>query len=252
MGCAECARLSTLAWNARDQLAPPKVKAPSARSIARSQGLARYFTGEPCKRGHIAERYVDKATCVECDVARRKTEDGARKKREQDRRYHAENAEAMRRKAKDWRKANPELASARSKAWALANPEKKKAGRQRWYFKDPSRQRELAKRWEENNPERHRASRAARNQMRRARKRGAEGSHTADEVNAILAAQGCKCAYCNADLRKVARHLDHIVALARGGSNDKSNLQWLCAPCNRAKGAKDPILFAQERLGRLL
>lgn len=26
----------------------------------------RYFTGKPCKRGHVAERYVSTRTCVEC------------------------------------------------------------------------------------------------------------------------------------------------------------------------------------------
>jgi len=26
----------------------------------------RYFTGKPCRRGHISERYASNATCVEC------------------------------------------------------------------------------------------------------------------------------------------------------------------------------------------
>lgn len=31
------------------------------------QGLTRYFTGKPCSKGHIAERYTCKSTCVTCD-----------------------------------------------------------------------------------------------------------------------------------------------------------------------------------------
>lgn len=31
-----------------------------------SLGLPRYFTGRPCKRGHIAERRIDNQTCVAC------------------------------------------------------------------------------------------------------------------------------------------------------------------------------------------
>ena len=33
---------------------------------AREKGLKRYFTGKPCKNGHIAERLVRGATCVAC------------------------------------------------------------------------------------------------------------------------------------------------------------------------------------------
>jgi len=42
---------------------------PSAiisRKAAFAQGLVRYFTGTPCKQGHIAERYVSTGSCIEC------------------------------------------------------------------------------------------------------------------------------------------------------------------------------------------
>lgn len=28
--------------------------------------VGRYFTGKPCKRGHVAERYLSTRGCVEC------------------------------------------------------------------------------------------------------------------------------------------------------------------------------------------
>jgi hypothetical protein len=34
-------------------------------------------------------------------------------------------------------------------------------------------------------------------------------------------------------------HIDHIVPVARGGTNDLSNLQFLCRSCNSAKGASN-------------
>ena len=36
------------------------------RADALAQGLKRYFTGEPCKRGHVALRYAHSGICVLC------------------------------------------------------------------------------------------------------------------------------------------------------------------------------------------
>lgn len=35
---------------------------------AKAAGVSRYFTGQVCKRGHIAERYSPSGLCVECAV----------------------------------------------------------------------------------------------------------------------------------------------------------------------------------------
>lgn len=37
-----------------------------SRSEAKEKGLKRYFTGKPCKKGHVSERYVSTAICCEC------------------------------------------------------------------------------------------------------------------------------------------------------------------------------------------
>ena len=37
-----------------------------SREIAKAQGLKRYFTGHPCGRGHVAERFVADGRCVQC------------------------------------------------------------------------------------------------------------------------------------------------------------------------------------------
>lgn len=33
---------------------------------AKEKGLTRFFTGEPCRRGHVAERYTSNQCCVQC------------------------------------------------------------------------------------------------------------------------------------------------------------------------------------------
>jgi hypothetical protein len=37
-----------------------------SRTEARNLGLKRYFTGRPCRKGHIAERFVFTANCFQC------------------------------------------------------------------------------------------------------------------------------------------------------------------------------------------
>ncbi|HEY1035521.1 MAG TPA: hypothetical protein VGE09_11130 [Pseudoxanthomonas sp.] len=37
-----------------------------SRADARAAGLSLYFTGQPCKRGHVASRFVRDAQCREC------------------------------------------------------------------------------------------------------------------------------------------------------------------------------------------
>lgn len=44
-----------------------------------------------------------------------------------------------------------------------------------------------------------------------------------------------KCRYCGSTKNL---EVDHIIPLARGGTSDMSNLQTLCADCNRRKWAK--------------
>ena len=38
----------------------------SERSEAIAAGLTRYFTGKPCPKGHVSDRYTARCVCVEC------------------------------------------------------------------------------------------------------------------------------------------------------------------------------------------
>lgn len=89
---------------------------------------------------------------------------------------------------------------------------------------------------------------------RRARKKNATGTHTKQDIQALVFLQKGKCAACRVKLLlegKGKYHIDHIISLAKGGTNDKYNLQILCPSCNLSKHAKDPIEWAQKN-GRLL
>lgn len=79
-----------------------------------------------------------------------------------------------------------------------------------------------------------------------ARKKGAEGNHTAAEWLALRDWFGTQCLCCSATSRLEA---DHVIPLDRGGSDDISNIQPLCRSCNASKGTqttdyRDPDLLA--------
>ena len=62
---------------------------------------------------------------------------------------------------------------------------------------------------------------------------------TAKQRNSIFERCEGKCAYCAGQLLyNDPWHIDHIVPLAKGGSNDESNLTLACALCNVKKRDK--------------
>lgn len=79
-----------------------------------------------------------------------------------------------------------------------------------------------------------------RNQNRRSKRVGGDGKHTLDEIEFIMELQDHKCASCGVALDDSNKHLDHILPLALGGSNEIKNLQWLCKFCNISKSASHP------------
>ena len=189
------------------------------RAEARAQGLKRYFTGQPCARGHVAERFVAGNKCHSCAA-----EDTAK-----------------------WRSNNQELWKASNRASKQRHQRKYNALQREAYKADPEPFRQAWARYYERAKPYHLARASEAGHARRAIEKGCGGRHTASDLRNILKAQGHRCGYCRCDLRKTEKNIDHIVPLARGGSNDRTNLQYLCAFCNKSKGAKDPIDFARER-----
>lgn len=79
-----------------------------------------------------------------------------------------------------------------------------------------------------------------RNQKRRSKRNGEDGEHTLDEIEFIMEMQNHKCVSCGVHLDETNKHLDHILPLTLGGSNEAKNLQWLCKFCNICKSASHP------------
>lgn len=195
------------------------------RKAARKTGSSRYFTGHPCPRGHIADRFVSTRACVRCVREKKKAALDPARERARARRLYRLNQAAIDAKNRQWAINNPEAVTRVKRRWHLENPMKVKESKQRWVRENPEKAREYFRR-------------------RHARLKGAPGSHTVEEAHAILVDQGFRCAnpFCRADLRTHKRHLDHIRPLtprdarAAPGANSADNLQWLCWPCNASKG----------------
>lgn len=197
-----------------------------SRRQAIALGLKHYFTGEPCKRGHVCERKTDCGGCVEC----KRLQVAANKERyaANTRAWKSLNRDRVAAQARVRRAANPEIKRARDRAFRFANRERMNAAQ---------RARRAA------NPERTRAHYS----LRRARKRNAPGTYTAADIAWLREAQKGKCFYC---CRKLGKdyHVDHFIPLAKGGTNDRSNLRLAHPQCNLSKGAKLP----EEFLGVLI
>lgn len=164
------------------------------------------------------------------------------KKREYDRMYRAANIGKVLLRAKLWSRANPD-----KRRRIVANYYMRhKSAIRRYHAERYAQNRERllgrSKAWQKANRD---AVRAAGNR-RRARMMNAPGNYTANDIKRLYISQRGRCACCRASIAK-GYHVDHIVPLARQGSNFSFNLQLLCPRCNLSKNAKDPIEFMQSR-----
>lgn len=79
---------------------------------------------------------------------------------------------------------------------------------------------------------------------RRARIKGAGGSHTKAEWLAKLAEYGGLCAYCR---QSPGSTVDHVIPIARGGSDSIENIVPACSQCNSSKSDRTPQEFRGEK-----
>ena len=167
-------------------------------------------------------------------------------------------------KLDQWRLKNPEkIAAAHARrresgrsamqraAYRLRHPEKiaeevrkrqEKRRRPRRIRMSVEDRRDSKRKWKRENPESVKVSRH-RNRSKRA---NAKGRHTKMELADLYVLQKGSCAICGCCLSS-GYEVDHINPIALGGSNDIKNIQLLCRACNRAKSAKHPIQFMQQR-----
>lgn len=192
----------------------PIVKLAEAKGLK----LKRYFTGKPCKRGHVSERISSSRQCMQCY----KTSEALARKSAYDTQRHRERSSEVSEYNKSYYMENAGRIRANTLKYKAENLEAVKE-RDRAYFRS----------------ERGLLRLRVGSSKRRALVNGADGEFTRDDILDAMDRQGKTCAapWCDADL-SIGYDVDHIIPLSRGGSNWPDNLQCLCPTCNRSKGAK--------------
>lgn len=117
------------------------------KESAKRLGMKHYYTGKPCKHGHLAGRLVSDGRCVECCAIKRAKmleKRGAAIKEYQAEyraKYYSENKERCIALSSAWKKANKDAVLAQKLAWRKRNAEKVKAYeagiKRRRYAEDP-------------------------------------------------------------------------------------------------------------------
>lgn len=140
--------------------------------------------------------------------------------------WKAEHADAVRAKDRERYSKDPSRKRASSAEYRRANPEAVRTAMAEWVAANPDKRREYSR-------------------NAKAKRKKSEGRHSRSDINTLHKLQRGCCAVCRCKLTTF--HVDHVVPIARGGTNDRLNLQLLCPSCNLRKGAKDPIDFMQQK-----
>lgn len=194
-----------------------------SRAEAKSQGLKYYFTGNPCKRGHIDKRFVVNWTCYSCSL-----EDNIR--------YHDENHEDVLERRRIHYQENQDVCIARSRIWREENHYAVLERERMYREKNREFRRNNSARWRKENHSRSRAHES----KRRAAKRQAIPSWYS-EFDEFVFQQAYELAALRQQETGIEWHIDHMIPLrARKccGLHCADNIQVIPAEMNLEKSNK--------------
>lgn len=152
--------------------------------------------------------------------------------------YRAENHDRLLEQQRGRRAANRDLIKAQAKAWR-ARPENRSRAVERvtaWQAANPEKVKEYKRKWVVAHPEKGAQTQA----RRRARKVGAETLGPVDYAE-IIQRDRWLCYLCGSKTPIPAGelHMDHAVALDKGGEHSTRNIRMSHALCNWKKNARD-------------
>ena len=219
-----------------------------SRKEAQQRGLPRYYTGKPCKHGHICERYAV-GSCVECSNIASKAKSAYKK------RWYNENKERCAELGKERYKRNkndPDFQRKSKQYREITKLRKSEYDRKyrnikgeelleqkRKYTADPKnkkRKREYDKKYREKNRDKINANKAFRAYSKKKRTPSWLTDEDKEEIKLIYFIRQMASDYSNVDY-----HVDHIIPLIGitvSGLHVPGNLQILEASQNCSKKNK--------------
>lgn len=196
------------------------------RAEAKAQGLKRYFTGKPCKHGHISHKQTSNGECLECAGLRPKAPVDPERKKENDRRYYQRHKEKLDKTNRAYYEKNKDRLKEVGKLWVERNKEQVKAYKKQWMQENYPRLLEKFRQQRKEKPWIHRAMTAKR---RAAKRRAIPKWVDKQKIKEIYANTPEGCA------------VDHIVPLISDfvcGLHVHDNLQYLTVMENACKSNK--------------
>lgn len=130
--------------------------------------------------------------------------------------------------------------------WSLRYPERTRERSRAYSAKLRSENKELANARCRESYRRHPERLKATSHVARAKRKAVPGHFTATDLRRLYEEQSGCCYYCEIGLGG-KYHVDHKLPIARGGTNDPTNLALACARCNLRKNT----LTAEEFIARI-
>lgn len=201
---------------------------PSSYSEAKLANSPKYFTGEPCRFGHVAERRTSNQACTECERIKSAAWKAANPERSK-----ASNVASKRKQYENLTQEQREAGNEYRRNWRDANRDRVRQHSKQWRDKNLDRAREAERAWAKENAEK----KAAKDARRRASELNAtprwltNGHHRS--IEAIYSA-----ARTLTEKTGIQHEVDHVVPL-RGklvcGLHVPWNLQVISRAANRRK-----------------
>lgn len=209
---------------------------PKSRKEALAAGSKHFFTGKPCKRGHIAKRTTGNGTCVVCasEASRKWVAANPERSKANKRRHYDANIDKIKERAKVWRADN--LEQARASLQKRRNTPEGKAARKEYRERPEVKAYQKAYMTEWYSEPEHKARSHVSSAEERARKFGKMPSWHDQEREAILALY-TEAATLSATTG-IPREVDHIIPLRHDevcGLHTLANLRIITRRENRAK-----------------
>ncbi len=180
-------------------------------------GFAEFSIGAHVKRMICQHGITPKRNCKICNTERAL------------RAYYSDK-ENKRASKKKWEENNPEYRI----TWQRNNKKKIAGYSSKWQTSNPEKVNEIIREWRRRNPEKC----AEYQNNRRSRKLGNGGKFTSSEWIAVKNKFSNTCLCCDLKEPDIKLTPDHVIPLAKGGSNSIDNIQPLCKRCNSKKGVK--------------